>query len=226
MSPALPGLSPVLPGGPRLVVSTHRPIAGAPSYSEGRQECPPRVWFSPDIDSSKFALHILSDTPEGFWWLRYSLLMIRGALRGRDQVNSAMHLGAVIERVWWCTWRPRSIELQDALGSRDWACLEMHLEAVIEPVGRCTWSPCWIKIGGVLGGGRSGGNWSGGNWSGGGQLGGSQSGGSESGGGRSGGMCDGCWDSIDLLTHNCGNVENWVQQDLQRDWLGAGDSRS
>ena len=96
MSPALPGLSPVLPGGPRLVVSTHRPIAGAPSYSEGRQECPPRVWFSPDIDSSKFALHILSDTPEGFWWLRYSLLKIGGALRGRDQVNSAMHLGAVI----------------------------------------------------------------------------------------------------------------------------------
>ena len=59
LSPALPGLSPALPGAPRLVV-------GAPSYSEGQQECPPRVWYSPEIDASKFTLHILSDTPGGF----------------------------------------------------------------------------------------------------------------------------------------------------------------
>ena len=64
----LPDLSPVLPGAPRLVV-------GAPSHSEGRQECPPRVWYSPDIDPSKFTLHILSDTPGGLQWLKYILLM-------------------------------------------------------------------------------------------------------------------------------------------------------
>jgi len=96
------------------------------------------------------------------------------------RVNSEIHSEAVIERVWRCTWRPRSIELRDALGGRDGATLEMHLEAVNERVWRCTceghhrvnlemhseaviervWrctSRLWSsEIGGVLGGGRSG----------------------------------------------------------------------
>jgi len=54
-----------------------------------------------------------------------------------------MHLEAVIERVWRCTWRPSSSEFGDALGGRDLVNLEialggrdlvnseMHLEAVI-----------------------------------------------------------------------------------------------
>jgi len=75
LSPALPGLSPALPGAPRFVVGAPRLVAGAPSYSEGRQECPPSVWYSPEIDASKFTLHILSDTPGGFQWLKYILLM-------------------------------------------------------------------------------------------------------------------------------------------------------
>jgi len=69
LSPALPGLLSALPGAPRLVAS-------APSYSEGLQECPPRVWSSPEIDASKFTLHILSDTPGGFQWVKYILLML------------------------------------------------------------------------------------------------------------------------------------------------------
>jgi len=77
MLPALAGLSPVLPGAPRLVVA-------APSSSEARQECPPRVWYSPEIDASKFILHILSDTPGGFQWIKYILLMI---------CNTTHHLG-------------------------------------------------------------------------------------------------------------------------------------
>jgi len=72
---ALPGLSPVLPGAPRLVVGAARLVAGAPSYSEGRKACSPRVWYSPEIDASKYTLHILSDTPGGFPWLKYILLM-------------------------------------------------------------------------------------------------------------------------------------------------------
>jgi len=76
------------------------------------------------------------------------------------------------------------------------------------------------KIGGVLGGG-----WCGSDWSEGGQSGGSQSGGSESGGSRSGGMWDGSWDSIHWLTHNCGNVENWVIQGLLRAERLAGSGR-
>ena len=42
------------------------PVIRDPSYSDGPPECPPRVWFSPEIDASKFILHILSDTPGGF----------------------------------------------------------------------------------------------------------------------------------------------------------------
>jgi hypothetical protein len=68
MSQALPGLLPALPGAAMLVVGTS-------SYFEGRQECPPRVWYSPEIDASIFTLHILSDTPGGFQWLKYMLLM-------------------------------------------------------------------------------------------------------------------------------------------------------
>ena len=63
-----PGVSPALPGAPR-------PVVGTPSYSEGRQECPPRVSYSPAIDASKFTLHILSDTPGGFQWLKFILQM-------------------------------------------------------------------------------------------------------------------------------------------------------
>ena len=75
MSPALPGLSRALPGAPRLVVDAPWLVTGAPSHFEGRQECPPRVSYSPEIDPSKFTLHILSDTPGGFQWLKYILLM-------------------------------------------------------------------------------------------------------------------------------------------------------
>jgi len=39
-----------------------------------------------------------------------------------------MHLEAVIERDWRCTWRPCSCEL----AGRNRASLEIHLEAVIE----------------------------------------------------------------------------------------------
>ena len=46
-------------------------------------------------------------------------------------MNSEMHLEAVIERVWTCTWRLRWSELRDALGGRDRASLNMHLEAEI-----------------------------------------------------------------------------------------------
>jgi hypothetical protein len=43
---------------------------------------------------------------------------IRGAPEDDDRVNSEIHLEAVIEQVWRCTWRPRSSELRDALGGR------------------------------------------------------------------------------------------------------------
>jgi hypothetical protein len=73
----LPELSAALPDAPRLVVGAPWVVTGAPSYSEGRQECPPTIWYSPEIDASKFTLHILSDTPGGFQWLKYILLMHR-----------------------------------------------------------------------------------------------------------------------------------------------------
>jgi len=79
---ALPGAPTVLSGAPRCSQSCHIisqcclvPVIRDPSYSEGWPECPPRVWYSPQIDASKFTLHILWDTPGGFQWLKYILLL-------------------------------------------------------------------------------------------------------------------------------------------------------
>jgi hypothetical protein len=55
-----------LPGTPSFLVDAARLVAGDPSNPEGQYECPPRVWYSPEIDASKFTLHILSDTAGGF----------------------------------------------------------------------------------------------------------------------------------------------------------------
>jgi len=81
-SQMLPGPPKVLSCAPRCSQTSHNhshgpsvPVIRDPSYSEGQQECPPRVWDSSEIDTSKFALHILSDTPGGFQWLKYILLM-------------------------------------------------------------------------------------------------------------------------------------------------------
>jgi len=84
-----PKFSPALQRAPKLITITPiillyqsseilvTPVAVVrdPSYSEGRPEYPPRVWYSPEIDASKFALHILSDTPGVFQRLKYILLM-------------------------------------------------------------------------------------------------------------------------------------------------------
>jgi len=80
-----PDCSTVIRGAPRHVAGAPRFVAGArgaprlvvrtSSCSEGRQECPPRAWYSPEFDSSKFTLHMLSDTPGGIQWLKYILLM-------------------------------------------------------------------------------------------------------------------------------------------------------
>jgi len=51
------------------------PVVRDPGYFEGLPEYPPSVWYSPELDASKFTLHILSDTPGGFWWLKYIVLM-------------------------------------------------------------------------------------------------------------------------------------------------------
>ena len=90
------GTSRLVAGAPRLVVGAPRLVAGAPrcsqtyhnhshgnpvpvirdpSYSKGQPECPRTVWPCPEIDSSKFTLHILSVTPGGFQWLKYILLI-------------------------------------------------------------------------------------------------------------------------------------------------------
>jgi len=77
-------------------------------------------------------------------------------LAGRDRASLEIHLEAVIERDWRCTWRRRSSELrrctsrpglselghalggrdrvnsEDLLGGNDRLSLEMHLQAMIE----------------------------------------------------------------------------------------------
>jgi hypothetical protein len=49
-------------------------------------------------------------------------------------VNSEIHLEAVIDRVWRCTWRPVSSELRATPGGRARGSMEMHMEAVIKGV--------------------------------------------------------------------------------------------
>jgi len=86
----LPDQSLALPGARRLVVGAPSIVTAVPSHSEGRQECPPRVWYSPEIDASKFTLHILWDTPGGFQWLKYILLMKWEVLRN-IQIGSSQN---------------------------------------------------------------------------------------------------------------------------------------
>jgi len=81
-SQVLPGAPKVLSGPPRCSQTYHNhphgtavPVIRDLGYSEGRQECPPRVWYSPEIDASKFTLHILSATPGGCLRLKYILLI-------------------------------------------------------------------------------------------------------------------------------------------------------
>jgi hypothetical protein len=50
-------------------------IAGAPSYSDSRQESPPGVQNSPEIAASKITLPILSDTLGGLQGQNYIFLM-------------------------------------------------------------------------------------------------------------------------------------------------------
>jgi len=91
---------------------------------------------------------VLESNSRCAWKWRASEL--RDILRGRDRASLEMHLEAVIERDWRCTWRPCSCEL----ASHNRASLKTHLEAVIERVWRCTWRPWSREIGPVLGSGR------------------------------------------------------------------------
>jgi len=68
----------------------------------------------------------------------YLIERVWDALGDVDRVNSEMHLEAVIERLWICSWRLRSCKLRDALGGRDWASLDLHFETEIEWTQRCT----------------------------------------------------------------------------------------
>jgi len=81
-SHVFPGEPSFLPGPPRCSQIYHNHSHGTPvpvirdlSNSKGWPECPPMVWYSPEIDASKFTLHILSDTPGGSQCLKYIVLM-------------------------------------------------------------------------------------------------------------------------------------------------------
>ena len=75
MSPAFTSVSLAFPGSSRLVPGAPRLVTGAPCYSEGLQRFPAKVWYSPEIDGSKFTLCILSETPGRFQWPIFSLQM-------------------------------------------------------------------------------------------------------------------------------------------------------
>jgi hypothetical protein len=81
-SQVLPDVRKVLSGAIRCSQTYLKHSYGTPvpvirdlSYSAGWPECPPTAWYTPDIDTSKFTLHILSDTSAGSQRLKYILLM-------------------------------------------------------------------------------------------------------------------------------------------------------
>jgi len=90
-SQTCPQHSQVLPGAPNVLscaptcTQTYQnhfydpavSVNSNPCYSKGQPEFPPKVWYSPEIEASKFTPHILSDTAEGFQYLQYILLMYR-----------------------------------------------------------------------------------------------------------------------------------------------------
>jgi len=58
-----------------VIPVTPVPVIRDPSHSEHLPEYHPMVWYPPDIDASKYRLHILSDTPGGFYRLEYILMI-------------------------------------------------------------------------------------------------------------------------------------------------------
>jgi len=81
--PTLPGAPHVLSGTATYAQTyvmhsygTSEPVIQDPRYLDGGQaECPPTFRFSPEIDPSKFTLHILLDTPWRFPLLKQNLLL-------------------------------------------------------------------------------------------------------------------------------------------------------
>ena len=123
-SQVLQGARKVLSGALRCSQSYHNysrgtpvPVIRDPSYLEGRPECPPTVWFSPEIDASKFTLRILWDTPGSFQWLNYILLMNRvGTMMpacGRyDSLDKFFHKAAASEVTHVDNTKPQQQQLQ------------------------------------------------------------------------------------------------------------------
>jgi len=148
----------------------------------------------------------------------------RYALGGRNRASLKIQLEAMFKWVWSCTWGLWLSELGDASGDRDQASLEIHLDAVVQgvwryalgghdddAVGGRNWVILDIQVEGVINQvGRSTGRPQSSGI-------GAVHGGGQAGGGNSGGRRNGSWHSLHWVTHNCGNVENWVQHDLRRD---------
>jgi len=139
-SQVIPGAPEVLSGAARCSQTYHKYSHGTPvpvvldsSYSEGRPECPPMLWYSPEIDVSKFILHSLSDTAGGFQRLKYILLMLililaifgcipetwrvipRGllvlwreaVLHSKYNTSNTLHIVNVISRLFYGGWQSR-----------------------------------------------------------------------------------------------------------------------
>ena len=110
---AAPRFLPVLLGATGLVVGASRLVASAPSDSDRRQEWPPTVWCSPEIDASKFSLHILSETPGGFQWLKYILLM-------EVSIEPPCYRAGSADSLWSLQYRPDLFPINDLLWQMYW----------------------------------------------------------------------------------------------------------
>jgi len=66
-----------------------------PNYSECWQLYSRMIQYSPEIDASKFTLHIISDTPAGILIIKYILLMAALGVGGCRLIHDFPELAAL-----------------------------------------------------------------------------------------------------------------------------------
>jgi len=81
-SQMLPGASKVHSCTPRCSQTYHNHLHGTPvpvirdsGHFEIMKECRPQVWYSPENNAFNFTLHSLAETPGGFQWQKFILLI-------------------------------------------------------------------------------------------------------------------------------------------------------
>jgi len=156
---AFPNLSPVFPGALQDLSHTPNcsqicqnqshgtsiPAISNSRYSEWQEQYPPRAWYSAEIDTSKFTLHILSDPPCDFEWLQSILLIQKAAINYCSGYTLRLWSSVLRDGLWyrdnWLwrhNWSHELSEIGNTPGGYHRARLVNYLEAVDGLCARCS----------------------------------------------------------------------------------------